>query len=188
LARWAAVLAGGTVFYALTGGPFLRKLTSKIPGFNTVLLGGAVAVKSWINNTDNANFIASLIADNIPELAQTIGQIINSGLQHVPKAIRPSMPGADNPNSAYNQQNNIAGSPSGTSQSAIDQTSDAGNTTVNPTTGRTASGRKMYYNDNWHSNNQDITGWVLDPDNPSMIQDPKNPAARALKPPGWKAD
>ena len=186
LARWAAVLAGGTVFYALTGGPFLRKLTSKIPGFNTVLLGGAVAVKSWINNEDNANYIAALIADNIPELAQTIGTVINSGLQHVPKAIRPSMPSADNPNSEYNQKQNIAGSPSGTSQNAIDQTSDAGNTTVNPATGRTSSGRKMYYNDNWHSNNQDITGWVEDPDNPNMIQNPENVAQRALKPPGWK--
>ena len=196
LARWAAVLAGGTVFYALTGGPFLRAITKHIPGFNTVLLGGAVAVKSWINNEDNANYIAALIADNIPELAQTIGTVINSGLQHVPKAIgfwpidpkaiRPSMPSADNPNSEYNQKQNIAGSPSGTSQNAIDQTSDAGNTTVNPTTGRTAAGRKMYYNDNWHSNNQDITGWVEDPDNPNMIQNPENVAQRALKPPGWK--
>jgi len=188
LARWAAVLAGGTVFYALSGGPFLRKFASKIPGFNTVLLGGAVAVKSWINNKDNANYIAALIADNIPELAQTIGTVINSGLQHVPKVLRPSIPSADNPDSEYNQKQNIAGSPSGTSQNAIDQTSDAGNTTVNPATGRTAGGRKMYYNDNWHSNNQDITGWVVDPDNPSMIQDPENPAARALKPPGWKPD
>ena len=186
LARWAAVLAGGTVFYALTGGPFLRAITKHIPGFNTVLLGGAVAIKSWINNEDNANYIAALIADNIPELAQTIGTVINSGLQHVPKAIRPSMPSADNPNSEYNQKQNIAGSPSGTSQNAIDQTSDAGNTTVNPTTGRTSSGRKMYYNDNWHSNNQDITGWVEDPDNPNMIQNPENVAQRALKPPGWK--
>ena len=186
LARWAAVLAGGTVFYALTGGPFLRAITKHIPGFNTVLLGGAIAVKSWINNEDNANYIAALIADNIPELAQTIGTVINSGLQHVPKAIRPSMPSADNPNSEYNQKQNIAGSPSGTSQNAIDQTSDAGNTTVNPTTGRTAAGRKMYYNDNWHSNNQDITGWVEDPDNPNMIQNPENVAQRALKPPGWK--
>jgi len=191
LARWAAVLAGGTVFYALTGGPFLRKLTSKIPGFNTVLLGGAIAVKSWINNTDNANYIASMIADNIPELAQTIGEVINSGLQHVPKAMRPSMPGADNPNSEYNR----AAAPTGTTgandpQKDIAAASDPGTSAnpVNQSTGKTAAGRKMYYNDNWHSNNQDITGWVVDPDNQNMIQDPTNPVKRALKPPGWKPD
>jgi hypothetical protein len=188
LARWAAVLAGGTVFYALTGGPFLRKLTSKIPGFNTVLLGGAVAVKSWINNEDNANYIAALIADNIPELAQSIGEVVNNALSKVPKIARPAIPSADNPDSEYNKQQKIAGSPNGTSQNTVDQTSDAGNTTVNPATGRTSSGRKMYYNDNWHSNNQDITGWIVDPGNPKMIQDPNNPAARALKPPGWQPD
>jgi len=191
LARWATVLAGTTAFYALTGGPFLRTITKHIPGFNTVLLGGAVAIKSWINNKDNANYIAALIADNIPELAQTIGETINNGLQYVPKAIRPSIPNADNPNSEYNK----AAAPTGTTgetdpQKDIAASSDPGTSAnpVNPTTGKTAAGRKMYYNDNWHSNNQDITGWVVDPDNQNMIQDPTNPVKRALKPPGWKPD
>ena len=188
LARWAAVLATGTVFYALTGGPFLRKITQHIPGFNTAVLGGAAYLKTWINNNDNANYIAALIADNIPELAQSIGEVVNNALSKVPKIARPAIPSADNPDSEYNKQQKIAGSPNGTSQNTVDQTSDAGNTTVNPATGRTSSGRKMYYNDNWHSNNQDITGWIVDPGNPKMIQDPNNPAARALKPPGWQPD
>ena len=183
LGRWAVLLASSGMYFTL----------SRIPVFGAPLkaLGilGAAAFKTWINNKENADYIAGLIANNIPELSQTIGEIINTFLAaHVPKKLRPDIPGADNANSEYNQQQKIAGSPSGTSQNAIDQTSDAGNTTVNPATGRTASGRKMYYNDNWHSNNQDITGWVVDPDNPSMIQDPENPAARALKPPGWKPD
>jgi hypothetical protein len=188
LARWAAVLATGTVFYALSGGPFLRKITQHIPGFNTAVLGGAAYLKTWINNKDNANYIAALIADNIPELAQSIGEVVNNALSKVPKIARPAIPSADNPDSEYNKQQKIAGSPNGTSQNTVDQTSDAGNTTVNPATGRTSSGRKMYYNDNWHSNNQDITGWIVDPGNPKMIQDPNNPAARALKPPGWQPD
>ena len=189
LARWAAVLAGGSVFYALTGGPFSRMLLKNIPGFNTLLLGGAAAVKTWINDKENANYIASLIADNIPELAQTIGTIINSGLQHVPKILRPAIPGADNPNSEYNQQRNQAASPNGTSQntgsSDIDKTSDAG--TIDPDTGKTPSGRKMYYKTP-SASNTDITGWIEDPDNPRFIMDPNNPAARLGKPTGWRPD
>jgi hypothetical protein len=189
LARWAAVLAGGSVFYAFTGGPFSRMLFKNIPGFNTLLLGGAAAVKTWINDKENANYIASLIADNIPELAQTIGTVINSGLQHVPKILRPAIPGADNPNSEYNQQRNQAASPNGTSQntgsSDIDKTSDAG--TIDPVTGKTPSGRKMYYKTP-SSSNTDITGWIEDPGNPRFIMDPNNPAARLGKPTGWRPD
>jgi hypothetical protein len=196
LGRWAVLLASSSVYFALSKIPYFGA------PFRALGIVGAAVFKTWINNKDNANYIAALIADNIPELAQSIGEIINNflanyvpdklslnlGVGTVSQNLRPTIPGADNPDSEYNQQKKIAGSPNGTSQNAIDQTSDAGNTTVNPATGRTASGRKMYYNDNWHSNNQDITGWVEDPSNPKMIQDPNNPVARALKPPGWRPD
>jgi hypothetical protein len=53
---------------------------------------------------------------------------------------------------------------------------------IDPKTGKTKMGRKMWSVDPLEVNNYDITGWIQKPGDPRSIVDPKNPANFLPKP------
>jgi hypothetical protein len=192
ITKMAALMVGGGIFKLLSS-PLRGPLMSKVPGLATVLLGGQNAVRTWINNESNSTAIAAFVANEIPGLADLVGGALSPFMKPLlkysgagtgtPSGATPS-DGAAAPAGTTNGTNgNTAQQDIGSTSStpaAGASTSDTGD--IDPKTGKTKMGRKMWSVDPNAVNNYDITGWVQKPLDPHSIVDPKNPANFLPKP------
>ena len=192
ITKMAALMVSGGIFKLLSS-PLRGPLMDKVPGLSTVLLGGQNAVRTWINNEENSTAIAAFVANEIPGLADLVGGALSPFMKPLlkysgagsgtPSGATPSS-GAAAPAGTTNGTNgNTAQQDIGSTSStpaAGASTSDTGD--IDPKTGKTKMGRKMWSVDPNAVNNYDITGWVQKPLDPHSIVDPKNPANFLPKP------
>jgi len=194
IAKMAALMVSGGIFNLLAS-PLRGPLMKKIPGLATVLIGGQNAILTWVNNESNSSAIAAFVANEIPGMADLVGGALSPFMKPL---LKYSFAGSGTPSGATPSSG--AAAPAGTTSGTNTNTSgttaqqDIGSTSstpaagssatgdIDPKTGKTKMGRKMWSVDPLEVNNYDITGWIQKPGDPHSIVDPKNPANFLPKP------
>jgi len=190
IAKMAALMVSGGIFKLLSS-PLRGPLMSKIPGLATVLAGGQNAVSTWVNNESNSSAIAAFVANEIPGMADLVGGALSPFMKPL---LKYSGAGSGAPSGATPSSGAAApaGTTSGTNGTTAQQDIDSTSSTpaagasatgdIDPNTGKTKMGRKMWSVDPNAVNNYDITGWVQKPGDPHSIVDPKDPSRFLPKP------
>ena len=178
-------------------------LLTRFPVFgNFIKKLGINEFRTWLNDKENADSIAAAIlmhCDKVPIIGGLIKQaehvispflepIIDIGKQvsNVTSQDGDSENGTAPAGTTTDKPNNSAKKDIDSTSSPTPQQGKTGNNTtkpeIDPNTGMTSLGRKMWSTDPNAVKNYDITGWVQKPGQPGFIQDPKDPSRFLPKP------
>jgi len=178
----------GNTFTLTASGRIIKWIAGKFPKFASAVNGATnVMIRDWINENDNAKWLAVQIGTWLGSAVPGIAE----AFQAVGSAINPWFPSDPKPG------DNTAASPNGTTnngQAAVNATSTdgaggqyQGTWHIDPLTGKDAQGRQFYDKNPNAIRNWDVTDWVTGPDN-NFIQNPKNPVQILSKPVWWHVD
>jgi hypothetical protein len=183
ITKWAELILVPGMISKLLGSPFKSHL-NKDTKFSLFIKGAStLAVRNWLNSSDNAKWIAVNFGQFLGNYFPGIVQIF----EHVLGTVNPWFP-SDPVKSQPDANQGTAGQGTTVDQTSTppaDQPNADGLFPIDPKTGKTPSGRQYYYWDPNKRHNIDVTDWVTGP-TPAFIQDPQDHAQIMPKPAWWR--